>query len=140
MLGAEVMHMARTGQETQDEQATPDVGGVNDVRLRGRLSSAPTVRELPSGDSIVTFRVTVARDPTTARRGRPSGPSSDWVECVVWSARLRRSTLAWESGDRVDLEGALRRRFYRTGTQTATRLEVEVLSGRRVARTLRAQA
>jgi single-strand DNA-binding protein len=56
------------------------------------------------------------------------------VDCVVWNGRTRRSAAGWQVGDQVELEGSLRRRFFRTATQTATRLEVEVLRGRRVAR------
>jgi single-strand DNA-binding protein len=36
--------------------------------------------------------------------------------------------------DRVEIEGALRRRFFRDGSGASTRLEVEVLAGRRVER------
>src|SRR5688572_22342661 len=33
----------------------------NDVRLVGRLSAEPAVVELPSGDALVTFRISVPR-------------------------------------------------------------------------------
>ena len=41
---------------------------------------------------------------------------------------------AWQVGDRVNVEGALRRRFYRAGEGSATRLEVEVLKASRAGR------
>jgi single-strand DNA-binding protein len=110
----------------------PEVGAedsVNSVCLCGRVSSAPQERILPSGDLLLTFRVSVPRDPASSTKR-----SSDWADCVVWSGRVRRSAARWQVGDRVELEGALRRRFFRTATSTATRLEVEVLSGRRVDR------
>jgi len=45
-----------------------------------------------------------------------------------------RTVAAWQAGDRVSVEGALRRRFYRSGDGSATRLEIEVLKASRVAR------
>ena len=58
--------------------------------------------------------------------------TSDWVDCTAWSARSRRSVGTWEVGDRIELTGALRRRFYRAGERATTRLEVEVLSAKRL--------
>ena len=104
----------------------------NQVTLCGRVSSAPESRELPSGDTVVTFRLVLprARTAMTAKSRQPS----DWVDCAAWSARARRSAATWQVGDRVEVEGALRRRFFRDGGGATTRLEVEMLSGRRVAR------
>ncbi|NUR09961.1 MAG: single-stranded DNA-binding protein [Nocardioidaceae bacterium] len=102
----------------------------NTVTLRGRVSSPPTERELPSGAVITTFRLTVPRARTTMTAG--SRQSSDWVDCVAWSGRSRRSVGGWQVDDRVELTGALRRRFFRVGEGPSTRLEVEVLSARRV--------
>jgi single-strand DNA-binding protein len=58
----------------------------------------------------------------------------DWFDCTAWGGVARRTVSGWRVGDEVSLEGALRRRFYRAGEGTSTRLEVEVLSGRLVAR------
>ena len=101
----------------------------NKVTLSGRLSSQPVERELPSGDCVVTFRLVMPRErsPMTAR----SSQRSDWVDCCVWGRRVRRVASRWQVGDLVELEGALRRRFFRSGQGTATRVEVEVLAGRR---------
>lgn len=105
---------------------------VNQVALTGRLTSTPELRELPSGDPLVTFRVSVGRsaDRVTGEVRR----RSDWFDCAVWSGRVRRSALSWEEGDTVAIVGELRRRFFRSGTVTQTRVEVEVLSGRRLRR------
>lgn len=111
---------------TEDEGPAP----VNAVTLRGRLTAEPVERELPSGDVIVTFRLSVARAGKTPMTAR-SHQSSDWVDCVAGGARVRRSVMAWTTGDRVQVEGALRRRFYRAGGSAATRLEVEVAKVRR---------
>jgi single-strand DNA-binding protein len=114
--------------ETTNDQTPP----TNTVRLRGRVSTAPEERELPSGAVILTLRVSVRREPTPMTQG--SKQQTDWVDCSVWAARTRRAVARWREGDTVEVEGALRRRFYRGGDGTATRLEVEVLSGRLVSR------
>jgi single-strand DNA-binding protein len=113
---------------TTDEQLTAR----NEVCLSGRVSSAPEERELPSGDRVVTFRLVMDRErsPMTSK----SRQVSDWVDCAAWGGRVRRTVGSWQEGDRVELEGALRRRFFRTAAGTSTRVEVEVLSARRVAR------
>ena len=43
----------------------------NDVRLVGRLTAEPAVVELPSGDALVTFRISVPR--ASPARGAASG-------------------------------------------------------------------
>ncbi len=107
----------------------------NLVRLRGRVSTGPEERVLPSGTTIVSLRVSVAREssPETAMT-RGSKQSADWVDCTAWAGKVRRTVLGWRVGDVVEVEGALRRRFYRGGGPTSTRLEVEVLAGRMVTR------
>ena len=115
---------------TAKQMDTPAAG--NAVALRGRVSSAPTARELPSGDVIFTFRLVVGRDPSPMTK--TSKQSSDWVDCVAWGGRVKRSVKVWRVGDFVEMEGALRRRFYRVEARTSTRVEVEVLSGRLVER------
>ena len=105
-----------------------DSPGTNCVVLRGKVSSPPTARELPSGDTIVTFRLSVAR--TRTAMTRRSKASSDWVDCAAWTARTRRTVVRWQVGDAVEVQGALRRRFYRGAAGATTRLEVEVLQVR----------
>lgn len=114
------------------QQQAEVAAGHNSVSLRGRVSSAPLERELPSGDTIVTFRLVLSRErsPMTAK----SRQSSDWVDCVAWGGRVRRSVVTWRVGDVVEVEGALRRRFFRVDAHTSTRVEVEVLTGRVVDR------
>jgi single-strand DNA-binding protein len=101
----------------------------NAVLLRGHVSSAPAVRELPSGAVITTFRVSVPRARTVMTAG--SRQSVDWVDCTAWGARVRRTVGGWAVGDRVEVGGALRRRFYAAAGGSSTRLEVEVLTARR---------
>jgi single-strand DNA-binding protein len=105
----------------------------NRVTLRGRVSAEPSVRELPSGTSIVTFRMIMTRAKTHMTGG--SKQTSDWVDCVAWAPRPRRTVATWRSGDTVEVEGALRRRFFRSeGGVPSSRVEVEVLTARVVSR------
>ena len=131
MLVAEVVEMTEKTTERPAERTTSLVGDAQDntVELRGRVTSAPTERELPSGAVITTFRVSVPRARTPMTSG--SSQVSDWLDCVAWSARSRRSVGGWRVGDQVEVSGALRRRFYRAGEGSSTRLEVEVLGARR---------
>lgn len=116
-----------------DEEPAPDprtgLATVNEVRLVGRLSSAATDRELPSGDVITTFRVVVHRPEGAKGRGR-----FDALECHTWSRRVRRAAHGWAVDDVVEVRGALRRRFYRAAGRLQSMTEVEVFSGRVVRR------
>ena len=104
---------------------------VNEVRLVGRISAGPEERVLPSGDVLWTFRVVVPRPPP----GRPGVRHGvDALECAVWGGRVRRSVAGWGEGDVVEVTGAIRRRFFRTASGAASRVEVEVSSGRLIRR------
>lgn len=103
----------------------------NTVLLRGRVTSAPLERELPSGTVISAFRISVPRARTSMTAGSAQGV--DWVDCTAWNARCRRSISRWAVGDQVEVTGALRRRYVRVGPGS-TRLEVEVLGARRAGR------
>lgn len=103
-------------------------GCVNEVRVVGRVSAVPETRTLPSGDEVVCFRVVV-------RRARPRGRAVvDTLECAVWTSALRRTVARWQAGDAVEVAGALRRRFFRAGGASASRVEIEVSKARRLAR------
>ncbi|WP_245644656.1 single-stranded DNA-binding protein [Nocardioides jensenii] len=97
------------------------------VVLEGRLSKPPEEKVLPSGDAVWSLRVVVPR-PEGAR------PGVDWIDCSVWSGRLRRSVRTWTVGDIVEVEGVLRRRFFRVAGTPVSRLEVEATSGRLIRR------
>jgi single-strand DNA-binding protein len=117
--------------DTTVVRAVPFRGDTEDntVLLRGRVSSAPLERELPSGAVITTVRISVPRARTAMTAG--STQTVDWLDCSAWTARTRRSVGSWSVGDPVEVTGALRRRFYRFGEGASSRLEVEVLTARR---------
>ena len=114
--------------------AAAEVGSTrNEVTLVGRVAAAPEQRELPSGDVLTTFRVVVDRPPRVLPEGvRPV--SVDTLDCVAWTPALRRAVGAWQPGDVVQVEGALRRRFWRSGAGAVSRTEVEVTRAKRLAR------
>jgi single-strand DNA-binding protein len=113
------------------EQAAGE-GTLNEVVLRGRVSGDPQVRELPSGTTLVSFRLVLARERTPMTAS--SKVVSDWVECSAWGARVRKQASGWHDGDQVEVRGALRRRYYRVGDQSRSSVEVERLGGRLVRR------
>lgn len=109
--------------------AQAQTGEVNTVRLIGRIGASPAETQLPSGDTIVSFRVIV---------GRPDGHGStqrvDTLDCTAWTGRARRSARSWDKDDVVEIEGAIRRRFFATGSGRASRVDIEVSAGRLVRR------
>jgi single-strand DNA-binding protein len=114
----------------QSPQRAAATAAVNDVRVVGRLSEAPERKELPSGDVLVSFRVVVERPPESVR-GRQR---VDVLDCAVWSGRPRRTVSGWAADDVVEVCGSVRRRFYRTASGTASRVEIEVRSARLIRR------
>jgi single-strand DNA-binding protein len=101
----------------------------NDVVLRGRLSAAPELRPLPSGDTLLVFKLVVRRESP-----RPRGPRSDVITCVSYLPAVQRYAAAWTPDDVVEVEGFLQRRFWRTPTGTAIAYEVNCRRGRKVPR------
>ena len=116
-------------------------GHANEVFLIGRLAADPVRRELPSGDPLVSFRLIVDRQPPARRAARSSRvpgtpgarvPTVDTLDCAAWRKDVQRSLTRAEPGDVLEVHGALRRRFWRTGAGAASRSEVEVVRMRRV--------
>lgn len=85
---------------------------MNVVIIEGVLSRAPVLRELPSGDRLGNFEVTI-REP---ERPTASVPVA-WLDPPA-------HVLTWEAGTEVVVTGEVRRRFFRTPTGTASRTEV----------------
>ena len=126
------MTTAQKNRPTADQPGASDELGTNDVRLVGRLTALPALLELPSGDALVTFRISVPRASTAT--GAKKGQRTDSVPCTAWSPRLRRSVLAWRPGDLVEVSGAVRCRFYQAGGATRSRVEVEASTARIIRR------
>lgn len=121
--------MSRAEHEASGTPATDS----NHVVLSGRVSIPPDERRLPSGDVLVSTRVVVERDPGRGRIGLArSKQRVDAIDCVAWTARLQRVVRRWQPGDRVYVEGCLRRRFFRTDKGPISRFEVELTSARLV--------
>ena len=102
----------------------------NEILLVGRVTTPPEERQLPSGDVVRSWRVTVDRDSDDARH--------DVVDCTAWTAKLQRTVASWHKGDVVEVAGALRRRFWRTaGGALASTCDVEVLHAKRLTSSVR---
>jgi single-strand DNA-binding protein len=91
----------------------------NEVFLRGRLAGTPVYRDLPSGDVLAAFRLTVPR---------PKGARGhvDSIECVAVKVRVHKSLARANVGDTLEVVGRLHRRFWRTPSGPASRYAVEV--------------
>lgn len=122
------------GERTRRAPPSAALPGRNEVFLVGRVSGAPQERTLPSGDSIVAWRVVVDRvlPPRPPPGVRPA--TVDTFDCVAWTAAMRRSARALTDGDVIEVEAALRRRFWRAGAGAVSRYELEVSRVRRVRR------
>lgn len=102
---------------------------VNEVRLLGRVAADPEERDLPSGDRVVTLRLVVSR---SGPRRSVKAPTVDAIDVACWTGAARRAALRLKENDHVIVEGALRRRFFRTGVAVQSRYEVEATVVRRV--------
>jgi single-strand DNA-binding protein len=85
---------------------------INVVVLEGVLAKPAQYRELPSGSSLLTLEVTVAR---------ADGPAEPvpvaWFDAPAWGAAL-------DGGAAIVVIGRVRRRFFRAGGVTQSRTEV----------------
>jgi single-strand DNA-binding protein len=107
----------------------------NDVVLRGKLSAPAELRTLPTGDTLVSFRLVVRRSEPQTR-----GRSTDTLSCITYDRALQKRVAAWQPGDVIEVEGVLQRRFWRTATGTASVTEVDCRRGRKVPRSAGAAA
>jgi single-strand DNA-binding protein len=102
---------------------------VNSVRLVGRVSGRGEPRLLPSGDTVHVLRIVVPRTPTAA--GGAARGGVDTIDVACWSAAARRCAGRLAVDDHVEVDGALRRRFFRAGGGVGSRYEVEATRLRR---------
>ncbi|MGH9119836.1 MAG: single-stranded DNA-binding protein, partial [Acidimicrobiales bacterium] len=85
---------------------------MNVVVLRGKLSRAPEERELGSGTRLVRYEVTI--------RGG-DGPAE--TSPVAW-LDPPAAAVNFEAGEEVVVVGRVRRRWFRRGAVTESRVEV----------------
>jgi single-strand DNA-binding protein len=78
---------------------------VNVVVLAGRLSDAPEVKSMPSGDQVTRFRLQV---PEAGKRVLP-------LPVSAWDKLARKGCERLVKGDSVLVRGHLVRRFFRDG-------------------------
>jgi single-strand DNA-binding protein len=64
----------------------------------------------------------------------PPRPTVDTIDVSCWTAVTRRAGLRLTAGDAVEVEGALRRRFYRAGASVQSRYDVVATRVRRASR------
>lgn len=93
----------------------------NEVVLVGRLSKGPEARLLPSGTELIQWRLAVRRPTPDNEKGR-----ADAIECVTYDPIVRESLTGLTVDDVVEVQGALRRRWWRGGSA----FEVEARSVR----------
>src|SRR5690349_13585234 len=93
----------------------PDFRALNEVRLVGSVADPGEERELAGGVHVVRWTLRIPRGP-----GRGG---SDLIDCVALDEALQSRALDWLPGTVLCVEGALRRRFFRSGGRTATRVE-----------------
>jgi len=95
----------------------PTVADLNLTCVVGALVAAGEIRQLPSGDDLMSFSVTVrANDQKTT-----SVPA-------VWFDPPKRAR-QWKAGDRIVIAGSVVRRFYRGGGGLGSSTEVVIRRG-----------
>ncbi len=99
-------------------EAPSQVVARNEVAISGVVTEAGEERALAGGALAVRWTLRVPRG---GERG-----GSDLIDCVAVDPALREEALAWPQGAPLEVWGAIRRRFFRIGGRTTTRVEVEV--------------
>jgi len=89
---------------------------LNDVLLRGRVSSIAVEKELPSGDKVSEFRIVIARDGELG---------FDAIDISAWSSKLRRTANTLKPEEWIEVKGSIKRRFWRGATGLASRWQID---------------
>ncbi len=100
------------------------------VILVGRLGARIETRTLPSGDEVTVFTVVVDRPPR--ERTSERGALVDAIRCQTFRAVVARRLSGLSEGDRVRVEGRLRRRFWRSPGGLGSAMEVDARTIARV--------
>ncbi|MFZ4108564.1 MAG: single-stranded DNA-binding protein [Candidatus Planktophila sp.] len=96
--------------------AKEDDFSLNDLLLRGRVSTPGIEKQLPSGDKVVEFRLIVTR---AEREG------VDTLDIAAWSAKSRRLALGLKAQEWIEISGSVHRRFWQAPGGVASRWQVE---------------
>lgn len=99
----------------------------NEVYLVGEVITVPDERTFADGRNVVTFRLDV-------RTEGESGPIRDSFDITVANARSRKAALAWDTGDTVEVEGVVRRKFHRVGAGSRAFVVIEATRAKRLRR------
>ena len=99
----------------------------NEVYLVGAVSSAPEERTLSDGRGAVTFRLEVRAD-------TDAGATRDSIDITLIGTRARKSALGWGVGDVVEVEGVVRRKFYKVGAMSKPFTVIEAERAKRLRR------
>lgn len=114
----------------------------NEVLLVGRLSTGPTARGLPSGDVVTSWRLVAERparrtatpeddqDSATGNKTEMDRRTVDALECATFRPSVAQELESANSGDALEVRGALRRRFWRSPSGVASRYEIEATQAR----------
>ena len=89
---------------------------LNDLLLRGRVSAPATVKELPSGDKVVEFRLIISR---IDRDG------VDTLDIAAWSGKTRKTALSLKSDEWIEVSGSVHRRFWQSPAGLASRWQIQ---------------
>ena len=89
---------------------------LNDLLLRGRVSADAVSKELPSGDTVVEFRLIVSR---LEREG------VDTLDIAAWSAKMRKLALSLKPDEWIEVSGSVHRRFWQSPSGLASRWQIE---------------
>ena len=109
--------------QTKDAQEMEEVDySLNDVMLRGWVTTLATERKLPSGDVVTQFRIAITR---------PEG-GVDTIDLEAWGAKVRKTAMALDDGEWVEVSGSIRRRFWKVGANLASRWCVNVAEIKRI--------
>ena len=103
--------LSRSEEDSREEELDYSL---NDVALRGWVTTTATERSLPSGDLVAQFRIAITR---------PEG-GVDTIDLESWSAKTRRTALSLKDGEWVEIQGSIRRRFWKSGPNLASRWQV----------------
>jgi len=100
---------------------------INSVHLCGRVSSLAVSKQMPSGDMVVEFRLVVDR-----KSKRAVEREVDTVDITSWLARPQKRALSLKINDWVEVEGSIRRRFWKSPSGLASRWQVEASQLRKI--------